>query len=60
VQAKLCVYDSKKAVAECKKCGSPVCDSCLRTFLSDTLCKVCTIKIYSRRCSLVRYDSDEA
>jgi len=54
-----CFFDKNGAVATCRRCGRAVCDSCKRIFLSDTLCKVCTAKMYAQMCSIVRYEPDE-
>jgi hypothetical protein len=51
-----CSYDGQAAVAVCRKCGAAVCESCKRVFYDQFLCKYCTVKLYSRGCSLVKYD----
>lgn len=53
-----CAFDDSPATAVCIKCQRPVCDTCKRIFYSDTLCKVCTVKMYSRQCSLVKYEQE--
>lgn len=53
-----CAFDSDPAIGVCVKCKRPVCEACRRVFYSDTLCKVCTVKMYSRQCSLVKYEPE--
>ena len=54
-----CSFDNHSAVAVCRKCNVPVCEACKRVFYSDTLCKVCTVKMYSVQCNLVKYEQQK-